>query len=103
MAEERLTLKAETYYCEPCSEKQGTLVKELVRMIPVSVVIFDKLVGDEYFCCPICFEPKFTVKGRKAVKREKVGKVAGISNRGGAEPSKPAPDRPITGPVLVKG
>ena len=52
MAEERLTLKAEPYYCEPCSEKQGTLVKELVRMIPVSVVIFDKLVGTSISAAP---------------------------------------------------
>jgi hypothetical protein len=87
MAEERLTLKAEVYRCEPCSSKQGTAVHELVRMIPKSVVLFGKLVGDEFYCCPICFEPKFEVKGRKAVKHGKHGKVAG----------------PSSGPVLVTG
>ena len=64
---ETLTFKAEPYRCEPCSLRQGTPVRELVRMIPASVVAFGKLIGDEYYCCPICFEPKFTVKGRKAV------------------------------------
>jgi hypothetical protein len=43
-------------------------------MIPKLVEAFGKLIGDEYYCCPICFEPKFTVKGRKAVKRDKLGK-----------------------------
>ncbi|MEH2517475.1 hypothetical protein V1279_003048 [Bradyrhizobium sp. AZCC 1610] len=85
MAEERLTFELEPYYCEPCSEKQGTLVQELVRMIPRSVVMFGKLVGDEYYCCPICFEPKFAVKGKKAVKK------------------KPAERPTAPGPVLVKG
>ena len=95
MAEIVLELKAEPYYCEPCSLKQGTLVRELVRMIPRSVVLFDKLVGDEYFCCPICFEPKFTVKGKKKIKHGKVGEVAGNPEPGGGG------QRP-TGPVLVK-
>jgi hypothetical protein len=67
MAMETLTFNCETYYCEPCSLKQGTLVKELVRMIPTSVIAFGKVIGDEYYCCPVCFDPKFTVKGRKKV------------------------------------
>lgn len=95
MAEVITELKAEPYYCEPCSLKQGTLVRELVRMIPRSVVLFDKLVGDEYYCCPICFEPKFTVKGKKAIKRGKAAEVAGNPEPGG--PGKRPP-----GPVLVK-
>ncbi|MFC7699478.1 hypothetical protein ACFQX9_22610 [Bradyrhizobium sp. GCM10028915] len=37
----------------------------LVRMMPTSVVLFDKLVGDEWWGCPRCFEPKFPVKPRK--------------------------------------
>ena len=95
MAEVVLTLKAEPYYCEPCSLKQGTLVRELVRMIPKSVVLFDKLVGDEFYCCPICFEPKFTVKGRKAFKRGKAEEVAGDPEPGSSGKRPP-------GPVLVK-
>lgn len=66
--EASLTFKSEEYRCEPCSLRQGTAVRELVRMIPYSVKVFDGLVGDEYFCCPICFDPKFSVKGRKPVK-----------------------------------
>lgn len=95
MAEIVLELKAAPYYCEPCSLKQGTLVQELVRMIPKSVVLFDKLVGDEYYCCPICFEPKFTVRGKKAIKRGKAEEVAGNPESGGSG------QRP-SGPVLVK-
>lgn len=68
MSRIELTFQAEQYYCEPCSLKQGTLVTELVRMIPKSVVMFGKLVGDEYYCCPICFDPKFNVKGKTKVK-----------------------------------
>ena len=95
MAEICLELKASPYYCEPCSLKQGTLVQELVRMIPRSVVLFDKLVWDEYYCCPICFEPEFTVKGKKAVKRGEAGEVAGNPESGGRS-------QRSTGPVLVK-
>lgn len=95
MAEIVLELKAEQYFCEPCSLKQGTLVRELVRMIPKSVVLFDKLVGDEYYCCPICFEPKFTVKGKKKVKHgAKDPKMAAHSEPGSAGERPP-------GPVLV--
>ena len=71
MAEEYLTLKLEPYFCEPCSNQKGTLVQELVRMIPQSFLVFDKLVGDEYYCCAVCFEKKFLVKGRKMVKSRK--------------------------------
>jgi hypothetical protein len=95
MAEIVTELKAEVYHCEPCSQQQGTLVRELVRMIPRSVVLFDQLVGDEYYCCPICFEPKFTVKGKKKIKDGKVAKVAGSAEPGGRS------KRP-SGPVLVK-
>lgn len=95
MAEIVLELKAEPYHCEPCSLQQGALVRELVRMIPRSVVLFDKLVGDEYYCCPICFEPKFTVKGKKKIKHGKTGEMAGNPEPGGGG------KRP-TGPVLVK-
>jgi len=75
-----LTLKLDVteYRCEPCSMRQGTPVRELVRMIPKSVVVFGKLEGPEYFCCPICFEPKFDVKTRKPVNgKTKVAKDSG--------------------------
>lgn len=68
MADIKLTFECEPYYCEPCSLKQGTLVTELVRMIPKPYVMFGKLVGDEFYCCPICFDPKFQVKGKTKVK-----------------------------------
>jgi hypothetical protein len=96
MATETLTFKCETYYCEPCSLKQGTLVQELVRMIPCSVVAFGKLVGTEYYCCPICFEPKFDVKTKRKVGDEArvKGKASGAKDsgdagagRGGGEPT----------------
>jgi hypothetical protein len=88
-----LTLKfeAQQYHCEPCSLKQGTLVTELVRMIPKPVIAFGKLIGDEYYCCPICFDPKFTVKGRKALKdgaRIKKAKVAKDPGPGTAGPGR---------------
>ena len=68
MADLNLKLEVSEYRCEPCTLRQGTVVRELVRMIPKSVVVFGKLVGPEYFCCPICFEPKFDVKSRSPVK-----------------------------------
>jgi hypothetical protein len=68
MADLTLKLDVTEYRCEPCSLRQGTPVRELVRMVPKSVVAFGKLVGPEYFCCPICFEPKFDAKTRKPVK-----------------------------------
>lgn len=61
-----LTLSAEAYRCVPCSNKQGTDVRELIRMIPASIVLDGTLVGDEWYCCPICYEPKFLVSTRKA-------------------------------------
>ncbi|WP_316196581.1 hypothetical protein [Bradyrhizobium sp. SZCCHNS3053] len=67
MADLKLKLEITEYRCEPCTMKQGVLVRELVRMIPKSVVVFGKLVGPEYFCCPICYEPKFDAKTRKPV------------------------------------
>jgi hypothetical protein len=67
MADLTLKLEATEYRCEPCTLRQGAPVRELVRMIPKSVVVFGKLEGPEYFCCPICFEPKFDVKTRKRV------------------------------------
>jgi hypothetical protein len=87
MAKQTLTLKVQAYSCEECSAKQGTLVQELVRMIPMSVVAFGKLIGDEYFCCAICFKPKFHAKTRKPVKDD----VA----------SRPQEDRPGTRPLRV--
>ena len=68
MADLTLKLDVSEYWCEPCTLRQGTPVRELVRMIPKSVVVFGKLVGPEYYCCPICFEPKFDVKTRKPLK-----------------------------------
>jgi hypothetical protein len=67
MADLTLKFEASEYRCEPCTLRQGTPVRELARMIPKSVVVFGKLVGPEYYCCPICFEPKFDVKTRKPV------------------------------------
>jgi hypothetical protein len=84
---ETLTFSAKEYRCEPCTQQRGAPVRELVRMVPVSVIAFGKLVGTEYFCCPICFEPKFDVKSRKPVKN-------------GTERKQPA-ERPR--PRLVKG
>jgi hypothetical protein len=71
MADMTRKLEASEYRCEPCTLRQGTPVRELVRMIPVSVVVFGKLVGPEFYCCPICFEPKFDVKTRSPVKHGK--------------------------------
>jgi hypothetical protein len=79
---ETLTFRAEQYACEPCSLRQGTPVRELVRMIPVSVVAFGKLVGTEYYCCPICFEPKFDVKTKKPVKGRAGAEKHGDSKQG---------------------
>ncbi|WP_439357794.1 hypothetical protein [Bradyrhizobium sp. DASA03007] len=67
MADLTLKLEVSEYRCEPCTQQQGTVVRELVQMIPKSVVVFGKLVGPAYWCCPICFEPKFDAKTRKPV------------------------------------
>ena len=45
MADLTLKLDVTEYRCEPCSLRQGTPVRELVRMVPKSVVAFGKLVG----------------------------------------------------------
>jgi hypothetical protein len=83
MADLTLKLEATEYRCEPCTLQQGTPVRELVRMIPKSAVVFGKLVGPEYFCCPICFEPKFDVKTRKPVSaKAKVAEDSGAGGRG---------------------
>jgi hypothetical protein len=96
MASEDIKLTIQEYSCEPCSVRQGAAVRELVRMIPKSVVMMGKLVGDEYFCCPICFEPKFEVKGRKAVRRGKAKVAKDLGTRGEGKRSAP-------GVRLVKG
>jgi len=96
MATENIKLSIQEYRCEPCSLRQGTAVRELVRMIPKSVVMMGKLVGDEYFCCPICFEPKFEVKGRGLIGH---GKTKVAKNTGTRSEGKRSPDRVR----LVKG
>jgi hypothetical protein len=60
-----LSITSEAYRCEPCSKKQGTDVTELIRMIPMSIVLEGKLVGDEFWSCPICLRPKFHVRTRR--------------------------------------
>jgi hypothetical protein len=98
-----LTFKCEPYFCEPCSLKQNTLVTELVRMIPKPYLICGKLTGDEFYCCPICFDPKFKVKGKTKVRdgaRIKKKPEAGNSadpgtGRGGHVPS-PSPLRLVS-------
>jgi hypothetical protein len=72
MAKVELTISVVPYFCEPCTQKQGTLVRELVRMIPKSVVFNGELIGDEFYCCPICFDPKFPVKKPRKAKGEQV-------------------------------
>src|SRR5258707_14958987 len=60
-------------------------------MIPKPYVMFGKLVGDEFYCCPICFDPKFQVKGKTKVK-------AGANIK-----QKPAePDRLLSGSSRTK-
>lgn len=64
-----LTLVIDNYYCEDCFRRDGVEVRALVRMIPLGVVMNDELVGDEYWCCPHCHRPKFSIKKpRRAVK-----------------------------------
>jgi hypothetical protein len=85
MADLKLKLEISEYRCEPCTLRQGTVVRELVRMIPKSAVVFGKLVGPEYFCCPICFEPKFDAKTRSPVDgKAPVTKDPGAGGRGKA-------------------
>lgn len=54
------------YICEPCSIRQNTPVTELVRMIKDAVVMDGKLVGDEWWCCPICYDAKFLCRTKEA-------------------------------------
>jgi hypothetical protein len=66
-----VSLRANLYVCESCTLEQGKPITALVRMMPKAVVLFDKLVGDEWWGCPRCFEPKFPVKpSKKAPKND---------------------------------
>ncbi len=67
MTKTTLSIAAQAYRCEPCSLRQGTDVRELIRMVPLSLVIDGKLVGDEWYCCPVCYQPKFHCRTRKSV------------------------------------
>lgn len=40
-------------------------MRALVRMVPIAVVMDNEMVGEEFYCCPVCFEPKFFAKNRK--------------------------------------
>jgi hypothetical protein len=71
-----LKLAAEAYRCDPCTRKQGVVVRELVRMMPMSVVLNGRIVGEEFYCCPICFEPKFNVKSGKKVGKPSINRGA---------------------------
>jgi len=71
----QISLVVDGYQCDACTKRQGTPVRELVRMIPRAVIMNGKLVGDEWYCCPICFEPKAEVKTRRM--------------RGNVEPERP--------------
>lgn len=91
MVELTIKLQVSEYLCEPCTMRQGTPVRELVRMIPESVIALGRLEGFEFYCCPICFEPKFDVKSRKPVKWNKGKRV-----------SKCGETKKRSSPVLVK-
>lgn len=54
------------YACEPCSTRQNTPVTELVRMVKDGFVVDGKLVGDEWYCCAICFDKKFLCRTRES-------------------------------------
>lgn len=86
MTTETITLSVQEYRCEPCSLKQGTAVRELVRMIPRSVIMNGELVGDEFYCCPICFEAKFPVKKRKVSKDAQIALAKDTNGRRSAKP-----------------
>ena len=60
-----MNMSVSTYQCEPCSLERGAPVRALVRMVPVAVVMNDEMVGEEFYCCPHCFQPKFSAKTRK--------------------------------------
>ncbi len=74
MASIELTLNVQPYFCEPCHDDRGEVVQALVRMVPKAVVMNGKMIGDEWYCCPVCFDKKFPVRNRKkpaATKRKK--------------------------------
>lgn len=60
-----MTLKLEQYRCDSCSLERRETVQALVRMIPYGVMIDGKIIIDEWWCCPRCFEPKFQAKRGK--------------------------------------
>lgn len=53
------TFTVDLYHCEPCSIERDTLVTDLVRHMKNPTRVQGKLVGDEYWTCPFCLEPKF--------------------------------------------
>lgn len=70
MTSTEITLNVTPYACEPCFEERGQHVEALVRMVPRAVVMNGQLIGDECYCCPVCFDPKFRVKGHTAVRQK---------------------------------
>jgi hypothetical protein len=82
MMTETLSLSASVYRCEPCSLQQGTEVAELVRMIPLGMVINGKIVGPEYYCCPVCYEPKFDARTKRKIGHGKRKKRDGTGGSG---------------------
>lgn len=72
-----LSLVVDEYHCEDCVKTKGTVVRELVRMMPRAAIMNGELVGTEWWCCPVCFGKKFEV-GKKA--RAK-GKSSGGKSR----------------------
>ena len=71
-----LSLSTEAYRCEPCSVEEGRVVRELVRMIPLALVIDGEMVGEEFWCCPVCRQPKFSIKSRKKIIAKHASKAA---------------------------
>ncbi len=69
-----MTLTVTMYECDTCSEDRGEPVTELVRMMKTPAIFNGHVVGDEYWGCPMCLEPKFPVKknGRKPPKPKAV-------------------------------
>lgn len=70
-----IRLSASQYVCESCTLEQGKPMTALVRMMPKSVILFDKLVGNEWWGCPRCFEPKFLVKPPKKTQKNDKAKA----------------------------
>lgn len=85
-----LTLELENYFCKDCLRDRDIHVKSLVRMIPNSIVFNKCIVGDEYWCCPVCHLPKFQTK--KPCRAVMIARPKG-------EDKKP---KPKTKPRLVK-